>query len=171
MKFRFLYKNFFIILVIDIMILALALFSAYLVRFDFDIPRNFFILFLHLLPVALLIKIICFYFFDVYSGMWRYISTSDLINIVKAATISMFLLVCYILLRYKFIGFPRSVFMIDWCFTILFISGFRLCIRLYYEQFSEAPPQAGALPVSVRFFQTETYRRQKSAHRRSRGLR
>ncbi|MBW2411750.1 MAG: polysaccharide biosynthesis protein [Deltaproteobacteria bacterium] len=141
MKFRLFYKNFLIILAIDILILAVALFSAYLVRFDFDIPHNFFILFLHILPVALLIKITCFYFFDLYSGMWRYTSTSDLINIVKAATISLFLLVCYILLRYRFIGFPRSVFLIDWCFAILFIAGFRLCIRLYYEHFSEGHPR------------------------------
>ena len=137
MKFSFFYKNFFIILGFDILILALSLLSAYLARFDFEIPPNFFKLFLHILPVVLLIKIACFYYFDLYRGMWRYTSTSDLINIVKAATISLFLVICFILLRYQFIGFPRSVFLIDWCFTILFISGFRLCIRLYYEQFSE----------------------------------
>jgi FlaA1/EpsC-like NDP-sugar epimerase len=141
MKFRFFYKNFFIILGIDALILALSLLSAYLVRFDFEIPRNFFILFLHILPFVLLIKIICFYYFDLYRGMWRYTSTSDLLNIVKAATSSLFLVVCFIVLKYQFIGFPRSVFLIDWCFTILFISGFRFCIRLYYEQFSQGPPR------------------------------
>jgi FlaA1/EpsC-like NDP-sugar epimerase len=137
MKFRYFYKNFFIILGIDILILALSLYAAYLVRFDFEIPHNFFVLLIQVLPFVLLIKIGCFHFFDLYRGMWRYTSTADLINIIKAATLSSLLVICFILLKYQFIGFPRSVFLIDWCFTILFISGFRFCVRLYYEHFSE----------------------------------
>jgi FlaA1/EpsC-like NDP-sugar epimerase len=31
------------------------------------------------------------------------------------------------------VGFSRSIFLIDWCLTILFVSGFRLLVRIYFE--------------------------------------
>ncbi len=78
-------------------------------------------------------KIACFYYFDLYRGMWRYTSIADLINIIKAVSVSTLLIFCFFLLKYRFVGFSRSIFLIDWCLTILFISGFRLVVRLYFE--------------------------------------
>jgi FlaA1/EpsC-like NDP-sugar epimerase len=77
--------------------------------------------------------------------MWRFTSIADLINIIKSSSISSLLIVCIILLRYQFIGFSRSVFFIDWCFTILFISGFRLAVRFYFETTSEEQTWIDAL--------------------------
>ena len=69
--------------------------------------------------------------------MWRYTSISDLLNIIKASCVSSLIIVCLILFSHsRFIGFPRSVFIMDWCFTILLISGYRLSIRLYFERMS-----------------------------------
>jgi FlaA1/EpsC-like NDP-sugar epimerase len=81
----------------------------------------------------MLTKMVCFYLFNLYRGMWRYTSIVDLFNIIKAATVSSLLIVLYIGLIYRFIGFSRSIFLIDWCFTILFVAGFRLSVRLVFE--------------------------------------
>jgi len=137
MRFKPLYKNFFIILVADLLFLSASLYAANLVRFDFGIPQYFFSIFIKMLPYVLIVKIACFYFFDLYRGMWRYTSIADLSNIIKASTISTLLIMCFILLRYRFIGYSRSVFLIDWCFTILFISGFRLAVRIFFEKNSQ----------------------------------
>ena len=135
MKIRFVYKNFILVLLADILLLSISLFLAYLIRFDFHLPRQHSIMLYQLLPFVLIIKISCFYFFDLYRGMWRYTSISDLLNIIKASCVSSLVIVCLILFSHsRFIGFPRSVFIIDWCFTILLISGYRVCIRLYFEQ-------------------------------------
>jgi FlaA1/EpsC-like NDP-sugar epimerase len=67
--------------------------------------------------------------------MWRYTSIADLINIIKASTIASLIIISFILFSTRFEGFSRSVFVIDWCFTILFISAFRLSVRLYFERF------------------------------------
>jgi len=133
MKIRIFYKNFFLILLADAFLLATAFYFAHLVRFDFAIPHNFQTGFLRLLPVVLITKLVCFYFFDLYRGMWRYTSIDDLLNVIKASTISTLLIISFILLRFRFAGFPRSVFLIDWCFTILFIAGFRLVVRIFFE--------------------------------------
>ena len=137
MKIRFINKNFIIILLTDILLLSGSLFLAYLVRFDFHLPRPYSSLFYRVLPFVLIIKIGCFYFFDLYRGMWRYTSIADLLNIIKASCISSLVIICFILFtHFRFIGFPRSAFIMDWCFTILLISGYRLGIRLYFEKLS-----------------------------------
>ena len=137
MTFRFLDKNFIIVLLADIFLLTGSLFLAYLVRFDFNLPRAHAVLLFRIVPLVLIIKIICFYFFDLYRGMWRYTSISDLLNIIKASSVSSLLIICIILFTHtRFIGFPRSAFIMDWCFTILLISGYRLGIRLYFEKIS-----------------------------------
>lgn len=134
MKFRTLYINFFIILGIDIALIAASIFGAYLLRFEFSIPQENLILLFKALPVIMLVKIISFYFFDLYRGMWRYTSIADLFNIIKASAISSFLIISFILFTTRFEGFSRSIFIIDWCFTVLLITGCRVTIRLYYEQ-------------------------------------
>ncbi|UCD81270.1 MAG: polysaccharide biosynthesis protein, partial [Desulfobacterales bacterium] len=136
MKFKHLYKNFFIVFGLDLFLLTASLFTAYLVRFDFELPEYYFIRFIRILPFILLAKLACFYFFDLYRGMWRYTSIADLFNIIKASTTGTLFIIAYILLRYQFIGYPRSVFLIDWCLTILFVSGFRLGVRFYFESTS-----------------------------------
>lgn len=137
MKFRLLYKNVFIVLFADVLLLTGSLILAYLIRFDFVLPRPYSVLLFQLLPFVLIVKIGCFYFFDLYRGMWRYTSIADLLNIIKASCVSSLVIICLILFsRSRFIGFPRSAFIMDWCFTVLLISGYRLCIRLYFEHIS-----------------------------------
>jgi FlaA1/EpsC-like NDP-sugar epimerase len=137
MKLKHLYLNFFVVLCSDLFLLAGSLYIAHLIRFEFNIPAYFMDTFFRMLPFVLMIKIFSFYFFDLYRGMWRYTSIQDLLNIVKAVSTSTLLVICFILIRYRFTGFSRSVFLIDWCLTILFISGFRLGVRMYFEYFAE----------------------------------
>jgi FlaA1/EpsC-like NDP-sugar epimerase len=134
MKFKLFYKNFFIVLFVDILLLTSSLFLSYLIRFDLHLPEQHLILFYQILPFILIIKIVCFYFFDLYRGMWRYTSITDLLNIIKAVSVSTLIIICLILFSHtRFIGFSRSAFILDWCFSVLLISGCRLGIRLYYE--------------------------------------
>ncbi|CAB1065060.1 UDP-N-acetylglucosamine 4,6-dehydratase (EC [Olavius sp. associated proteobacterium Delta 1] len=134
MTFGHRYRNFYVILGVDLFFLIGSLYCAHLVRFEFKIPPEHYMGFYRILPFVLFTKIMCFFFFDLYRGMWRYTGIADLMNIIKASSISTLILICFILLRYRFLGFSRSVFLIDWCLTILFIAGFRVCVRLYYER-------------------------------------
>ena len=137
MKTMFHNKNLIPILCIDMFLLASAFYLAHLVRFEFNIPASYLKLFLNIIPVVLVIKVACFYFFDLYRGMWRYTSLADLLNIIKASSISTLLILCFILLKYRFTGFSRSIFIIDWCFSIILIAGFRMSVRIYFVHFSD----------------------------------
>ncbi len=88
-------RNFFIILTIDVLLLGLSWYGAYLMRFDLDIPEKFVGEMLTILPVAILIKLLCLYFFDVYRGMWRFTGISDLLSIIKAVSLSTLLIIAW----------------------------------------------------------------------------
>jgi FlaA1/EpsC-like NDP-sugar epimerase len=140
MKLRIIRKNFLLVLGIDMLLLVASWYAAHLVRFDFNIPEVHWISFKKVLPLLLVVKLVCFYLFDLYRGMWRYTSIGDLLNIIKATSISSLLIICWVLFRTGFIGYPRSVFIIDWSLTILVISGFRLSVRLYFDVLREDKP-------------------------------
>lgn len=130
-------KNVVLILAVDIVLIIFSLYGAYLIRFEFIIPPEFMAGFKSIIPVILIIKIFVFYFFDLYRGMWRYTSMTDLVNIIKAAFGSTVLIVSIVVFSNRFIGFSRSIFIIDCCFTIFLISGFRLAVRMFFEHSSE----------------------------------
>jgi FlaA1/EpsC-like NDP-sugar epimerase len=137
MKLKKIYSNLLLVLISDLVLLACCFYAANMARFDFQIPPEHQQSFKTILPLALLTKIAVLHIFDLYRGMWRYTSLADLLNIIKASTISTLLIICYVLLRYRFEGFSRSVFLIDWCFSIIMVAGFRLSIRVYFVHFSE----------------------------------
>ncbi|MBW2608562.1 MAG: polysaccharide biosynthesis protein, partial [Deltaproteobacteria bacterium] len=123
MKFKIFYKNFLIVFLADVLLLATAFIGAHLIRFEFNIPPSFLSLLKQMLPWVLLAKLSCFYFFGLYRGMWRYTSIADLLNVLKATTVSTLLILAFILFKSGFIGYSRSVFLIDFLLTILFIAG------------------------------------------------
>ena len=129
---RFLYKNLFIIVILDIILVALSWYLSHLLRFNFAIPEGNFILLIRILPIILLVKILCFYFFDLYHGMWRYTSLTDLLDIFKAVTLSSLMVVLVSLFANRAAGFSRSLFILDWGLTFFFIAGSRASIRLYF---------------------------------------
>ncbi len=138
MKNRFpIYFNLIVIVSIDIILLGASWYTAFLLRYNFDLPVDSSVMVVRLLPVVILIKIIAFYFFNVYRGMWRYISLIDLFNIIKACVLSTLVIIALIIFSHSFTGFARSILVIDGVVTILFISGSRVCLRLYFEMMSE----------------------------------
>jgi FlaA1/EpsC-like NDP-sugar epimerase len=134
MKIRHFDLNMLIVMGADFLLCAFSLYAAYLVRFDFDIPPFFLNPILKALPVVLAIKIGCFFILDLYRGMWRYTGVSDLVNILKAVSLSILLVIGAIFLLFRFEGFPRSIFAIDWCFTILVVAGNRMAIRIFFQR-------------------------------------
>ena len=69
-----------------------------------------------------------------YKGIWRYASINDLINVVKASsiTIAVFLIMMFAITRLE--GFPRSVLFINWFVLVISLSGSRAIYRLYKDK-------------------------------------
>jgi FlaA1/EpsC-like NDP-sugar epimerase len=127
-------------LLLDSFFVTFSYFLAYFIRFEGDIPNqewsNFKATILFILPF----KLCVFVFFRLYKGMWRYTSLVDLLNILKATSISSGLIILTILFTYRFEGFPRSVFVLDWLLSVLFISGIRVAIRVLLSENEDGLP-------------------------------
>ena len=138
MKKIHIYRNLLTILSLDVLLLCVVYFMSYYLRFDFGLHRQYQAKIIATLPLVIAVKIGCFYFCNLYRGMWRFTSIRDVVNIVKAAVISTFLIVGSLLIYNRFDGFPRSVFAIDLCLTILVISALRLLVRIYFEHYGSS---------------------------------
>jgi len=127
------HKNFWVILAADFILLGLAYFMAYWLRFDGQASGEFMHLFYLTIVPCLVIKVGAFSFFDLYRGMWRYAGIKDLVNIAKASVAGSLAFVVYLAMLHHFSGIPRSVLMIDCLMTVILIGGLRLAIRIYYQ--------------------------------------
>jgi len=105
--------------------------------------------FIRWLFITLLVKLLVFGFFHQYQGLWRYVSVSDLLSIIKASNVSAVILVggwyvcCNIAAVNAHMGMlkqvPVAVMLMDWPASIVFICGARLAIRLYFEETHRIP--------------------------------
>ena len=126
-------KNLYLMLTADLTLFALSLVLAYLLRFDFQPNLHYWAQVPYLLALALPVKLVTFYFFRLYQGMWRYTDLFDFWKLFQAVLISSLILVALILFRHRFVGFPRSVFFIDAVLTFCFCGGLRVLIRTSYR--------------------------------------
>ena len=131
MKKVFRNRNFYFMVLIDIVLVAAAYWCAYLLRFEGRLPAPWGVNFKQTLPFIIATKIVIFFACNLYRGMWRFTSLSDIVNAVKAAVLSSVIIVLAILFIYRFEGFPRSVFILDCILTLCFICGIRIAIRLF----------------------------------------
>ncbi len=122
--------NFWVVLVVDAILVAGAYLLGYYLRFDGDVPAAEFARWRHTVVWIVPLKLACFYFFGLYKGMWRYTGVYDLENLIKACVISSGIIVFILVLKVRFVGFPRSIFVMDLLLTFLFVSGARVGIRL-----------------------------------------
>ena len=121
-------------LLADMAILALCYLSAGLLRFEGSIPAATFDQMLFNLVPMIGAKIVCFFIFDLYRGMWRYTGIRDLIGIIKATMAGTLLYISFLALFEPFRIVSRGVILIDFLLTVVAIGGFRLAIRLYHQR-------------------------------------
>lgn len=129
-------RNLIILILIDTFFLLFSYYLAYFVRFEANIPDREWINFRQTVLPIILCKLSVFAIFNLYKGMWRYTGISDLLNIIKSIIICFIIIVPAVFIYNRFIGFPRSVLVIDAMLSLLFIAGIRLSIRLRLTSFS-----------------------------------
>jgi FlaA1/EpsC-like NDP-sugar epimerase len=130
-------RNLFRFLVVDVVLILGALYLAFLLRFDFSIPEHITNNLFTYLPIILSAKLISFFIFGMYRGMWRYTSISDILNITKASSLGSLLSLAILALIYGLTGFPRSVLFIDYALCTIFLSISRASIRVYFSNLSQ----------------------------------
>lgn len=126
------------IFVFDLLMIPVSIIFSYLLRFEFEQPllKPFLESMYWLLGLCLIIKPLVYYRFGLYRRLWIYASVEEMRIILAAVTCSSIAatLLMFALYFFKvFIGFPRSVLIIDWLISLVLVGGVRFGIRAIYS--------------------------------------
>ena len=122
-------------MMLDAIASSIALFSAFLIRFDFSIPDNFFGLFYQWMPWFIILQIFVFYFAGLYARMWRYTSLFDLYAIMYSVTTASALSLIYVFIFTGSNGYPRSVLLMYYILNAIAVVVTRLSVRVYFTHY------------------------------------
>lgn len=135
-----------IMFLIQAVAVCVALAIAWLLRFDFELPRIR--LLLSVMPILVVIRWTVLYGFQLAHGHWRYTGIEDLKDLVKAVFLGS--LILFIILRFVFgiTLFPRSVYFLEAMLAFLLLAGLRVGARLVMQARESA--RAGVrIPVLI----------------------
>ncbi|MFN8163155.1 MAG: nucleoside-diphosphate sugar epimerase/dehydratase [Solirubrobacterales bacterium] len=140
------YRNRVLQVAADAVLVALAYFLAFQLRFLDDPhgwPHRYEVLFAQTVGFVVVGKLVVFAAFGLYQKWWRYVSGRDFVLIVRAVAVASAILVVLFAVAKPFAHtLPRSVEVTDFVLTMLLIAGARLAVRLIVER----PSRGARLP-------------------------
>ena len=122
----------FIYLITDAVIVSVALYLAFYLRFDGNIPPGYFHMFLSYWWLTALIYLACFYLSGMYRVVWHFASVFDVLIILRGV---IFASAALAVLHYFFQMpyYPRSVIIMLAIFSIGGVAGSRMLLKLSPE--------------------------------------
>lgn len=126
----------------DVLLVNLALWLAFALRFEWSIPEVYRPHFWRIALFVTGLRIALLALFGLYRGVWRYIGVSDLISILKAVSLGTVMMAAsaFLARRLNYAawglplewleGYPLSVMVAEWLGAIMLIGGLRLALRL-----------------------------------------
>jgi FlaA1/EpsC-like NDP-sugar epimerase/lipopolysaccharide/colanic/teichoic acid biosynthesis glycosyltransferase len=121
----------------DVLLSLISFGLAHLLRFAGLVEAQEISPFLHLLPLMVLMRLPCFVYFGLYRTLIRYISYTDIGNVLKAIATSSVLFIGLTFL-FNIRTFPRSVLFIDGLCLFVGMTAVRLALRLFHTWKSRA---------------------------------
>lgn len=132
-------KQIFIFLIADILLISLAVYLAFLLRFDGTIPAQYLEqgVLQKMIFLVLLFSLPIFYTFELYSFSWSHVSTNELISLAKAILLSFVFFAASFFILKTFKYFPRSTIFISYFLIFIFCGGIRFAKRIYLQIFKQ----------------------------------
>jgi UDP-GlcNAc:undecaprenyl-phosphate GlcNAc-1-phosphate transferase len=81
-------------------------------------------------PIVVGCQIVALMAHRTYQGLWRYTSLDDLARVVRASSLGTLVAIVVVVLAFRFEGYSRSVFVLDWLLVAVFLCGSRVAFRL-----------------------------------------
>jgi FlaA1/EpsC-like NDP-sugar epimerase len=140
------YRNRMLQLAADAVLVALAYFLAFQLRFldePHGWPERYQVLFAQSVGFVVVGKLTVFYVCGLYQKWWRYVTGRDFLLIFRAVAIASAILVVFFAVAKPFAHtLPRAVEVTDFVLTMMLIAGARLAVRLIVER----PSRGSRLP-------------------------
>jgi UDP-GlcNAc:undecaprenyl-phosphate GlcNAc-1-phosphate transferase len=139
----FSYKRRIFEVLLDVVLIVLAYWSAYAIKFEPFSNSPAWKLFLRTLPVLVVVRLGAFLFFGVYRGIWRYTSIDDLMAFAKAVAAGSIVSMVIVLFKFRFQGFSRAIFVIDALAMMMLLAGSRVAFRFFRQVLPAANTDKG----------------------------
>jgi UDP-GlcNAc:undecaprenyl-phosphate GlcNAc-1-phosphate transferase len=130
---NFMYKRRVAEVLLDLLLIPIAYYTAYRLRFEgpqFGVNYH---LFIESLPVVLASQLLALFIVGGYRGTWRYFGMMDAVVFAKSVLLGTVAAEIVILYVYRFESYSRSVFVIDAVLLFLLLAGTRASFRLVGE--------------------------------------
>lgn len=115
----------------DVVLIVAAYYSSYLLRFDSGSHPQDMRLLAHSLPEVVLIKLGVFAGLGAYRRWWQYFGLKDAFRIAWTSAVASLTAVAYFAAVYRFYGFSRVVFVLDFLVFTFLVLLFRFSFRLF----------------------------------------
>ncbi len=125
------YKRRIFEVLLDVVLIILAYYCAYALRFGPLAESRTLGIFLRTVPVLVFVKMAMLLVVGVYRGLWRYTSVDDLVLFAKGVALSSIASVLAVLFAFRFDGISRSVFIIDALLLLMMLAGSRMAFRVF----------------------------------------
>ena len=141
----------------DVVLISLACWFGFLLRFDGAIDPKYFLMIKGFIAIAVPLTVFFFILERLYSISWSFVSVRELLRIMRAI-IASFLGVGAVLFIFRnhhvFEGFPRSIIFISGFLGLLLTGGFRFSKRIYLHGFKKINRngknnKVGASPILI----------------------
>ncbi len=129
----FMYKRRVAEVLLDMILIPLAYYTAYRLRFEGPQLSPNYPQFLQSLPVVLTAQLIALYAVGAYQGSWRHFGMMDAVVFAKGIVIGTVAAMMVILGLYRFVAYSRTVFAIDAVLLLLMLCVTRASFRLMSE--------------------------------------
>jgi UDP-GlcNAc:undecaprenyl-phosphate GlcNAc-1-phosphate transferase len=116
---------------LDFFLIAFAYYLAFALRFDFISAAAYLDLYLISLPLVVIGTYAAFFLSGIYRGVWRYTGLEDLVRLAIAVVGGTLLAIALVVFFYRFVGYPRGVFVLYTMLLFLGMAGSRLSFRLF----------------------------------------
>lgn len=127
------YKRRIFEVLLDLVLIVLAYYGAYALRFGSMMESGTWRIFLRTLPVLLFVKMAAFLVMGVYRGIWRYTSVDDLVVFAKGVVVGSIASVLVILFAFRFESVSRTVFVLDALLMFMLLAASRMAFRLFRQ--------------------------------------
>jgi FlaA1/EpsC-like NDP-sugar epimerase len=116
-----------------VLLVPIAYFLAYTIRFDFRVPSAEMRVFWATLPYLLTLRLAVFARYGLFRGYWRHVGLRDLVDLGVATTLSTALFAGFLFVFGWPGALPRSVFVLDWLSVVFLSGGLRFVARAFRE--------------------------------------
>jgi UDP-GlcNAc:undecaprenyl-phosphate GlcNAc-1-phosphate transferase len=127
---------------LDVVLISLAYYMAYALKFGPLHESGDWQLFVKTLPIVVVVKLAMFLATGIYRGIWRYASLHNVVDFARATLVSTVATVLVIVFAFRFEGFSRGVIALDAVLLMMVLTASRFAFRILRRIFPMPHAQA-----------------------------